>query len=121
MVAVAGGRSSETYPSPPSLKDFIRSPQIRLDLEKAADYYEEESATLSLRFLAAFGKAVRLARTHSSIGSRRHEISAHQMGLRYVITEGFPYLLFYKEGVERIVLLRLLHMSRNIAPAFRHR
>ena len=100
------------------MKDFVSSPRIRLDLEKAADYYEEESAALSMRFLSAFGNAVRLARTYSAIGSRRHETSADQASLRYVITNGFPYLLFYKDDAERIVLLRLLHMSRNLPIAF---
>ena len=103
------------------MKRFTRTPRIRLDLDKAADYYEQESATLSLRFLTAFGHAVRLARTHPAVGSLRHGKSDESAELRYVITNGFPYLLFYKDETESIVLLRLLHMSRNIPAALRRR
>ncbi len=41
--------------------------------------------------------------------------SNERVRLRFVITNGFPYLLFYQDESERIVLLRLLHMSRDIS------
>lgn len=121
MVGLAGGKHSRKSRGAQPLKDFVRTQRIRLDLAKAADFYEEESASLSMRFLTAFGQAVRLARMHSAIGSLRHDSPDEKSGTRFVITDGFPYLLFYKDEGKRIVLLRLLHMSRNIAAAFHRR
>ncbi len=88
--------------------------KLRPDLERAADYYEDLSGTLALQFLAAIGDAVRLLQRYPAIGSPRYGHSLAVSGLRFLPTETFPYLLIYREHLERIVLLRLLHKARDI-------
>lgn len=94
---------------------IYRGPALRLDVEKAAEYYELESGTLALKFLAAFGDTFRLLRQYPSAGSPRYGQVLGISGLRCLPTAAFPYLLFYREQPGHVVLSRLLHMSRDIA------
>ncbi len=88
--------------------------KLRPDLERVADYYEELSGTLALQFMASIGDAVRLLQHYPAIGSPRYGHSLGVGGLRFLPTRNFPYLLIYREHLERIVLLRLVHMARDV-------
>lgn len=96
-------------------------PRLGRDINRAADFYKSESAELSLTFLGAFGDAVRMLRAHPRIGSPLFGAKLSLSGIRAIATKTFPYLLFYTEVRERLVLVRLLHMSRNISAAFHRR
>lgn len=96
------------------MKRVYRGPLLWADVEKATEYYERESATLSLNFLAAYGNAYRLLRQYPSAGSPRYAQVLGISGLRCLQTPTFPYLLFYREQPGHLVLSRLLHMSREI-------
>ncbi len=85
------------------------------DVEDAADFYELESATLAIKFLVAFGDAVRLLREFPSVGSPRYRHMLGIPGLRCIQTDTFPYLLFYQEQDGQLILARLLHHSRDVA------
>ncbi len=93
---------------------IYRGSALRLDVEKAAEYYELESGTLALKFLAAFGDAFRLLRQYPSAGSPRFGQVLGISGLRCLPTNTFPYLLFYREQPGHLVLSRLLPMSRDM-------
>lgn len=96
-------------------------PQLGRDIDRAADFYETTSAELAMRFLAAVGDSVRLLRAHPYIGSPLQGIRLDRAGIRTLITHAFPYMLFYTEIQERLILVRLLHMSRDIPAAFLRR
>lgn len=103
------------------MKRVYLGPRMGRDIDKAADFYELESAALAMRFMAALGDAVRLLREHPKIGSPIHAMMLDAKGVRAISTNAFPYLLFYTEFQGRLILVRLLHMSRNLAIAFRRR
>ncbi len=88
--------------------------KLRPDLERVADHYEDLSGTLALQFLTSIGDAVRLLQRYPAIGSPRYGRRLEIQGLRFLPTKDFPYLLIYREHLERIVLLRVVHMARDI-------
>ncbi len=96
------------------MKRIYRGPLLWRDVAKATKYYELESATLSLNFLVAYGNAFRLLRQYPSIGSPRYAQMAGLSDLRCLPTSAFPYLLFYRDQPGRLILSRLLHMSRDL-------
>ncbi len=96
------------------MKRLYRGPLLRADVKKATEHYERESATLSLNFLAAYGKAYWLLLQYPSMGSPRYAQTVGISGLRYLPMHSFPYLLFYREQSGHLVLSRLIHMSRDI-------
>ena len=101
------------------MKRVYLGPRLGRDIDNAADFYEMESATLAMRFMAAFGDAVRLIRAHPKIGSPIYGVMRDFKDMRALSTNVFPYLLFYTEFRGRLILVRLLHMSRNLPIAFR--
>jgi plasmid stabilization system protein ParE len=103
------------------MKHIYLGPRLGRDIEKAADYYEMESAALAMRFMGALGDAVRLLRAHPRIGSPLIGAGLGIPNIRAITPHAFPYLLFYTEYRGRLILIRLLHMSRNLAIAFRRR
>lgn len=103
------------------MKRVYLGPRLGRDIDKAADFYELESAALAMRFMAALGDAVRLLRALPKIGSPVFGLMLDSTGVRAVSTNAFPYLLFYTEFQGRLILVRLLHMSRNLPIAFRGR
>lgn len=103
------------------MKRVCLGPRLGRDIEKAADFYEMESAALAIRFLGSIGDAVRLLRAHPRIGSPLYGFKLDLAGMRAITTLAFPYVLFYVEFRDRLILVRLLHMSRNIPRLFEHR
>ena len=101
------------------MKRIYLGPKLGRDIAKATDFYEMESGELAMRFMSAIGGAVRLLRTHPRIGSPVYGVKLDLAGMRAIATREFPYLLFYTEFRERLILIRLLHMSRNIPTALR--
>lgn len=101
------------------MKRIRRARRFSRDVDEAADFYELQSAALAMKFLTAFGDAVRRLREFPSIGSPRYQHMLDMPGLRCVRTDTFPYLLFYREHGGRLILARLLHNSRDITSHLR--
>lgn len=97
------------------MKRIRKARRLSRDVDEAADFYELQSATLAMKFLTAFGDAVRRLRGFPSIGSPRYRDMLDVPGLRCIQTDTFPYLLFYREQGGQLILARLLHNSRDIA------
>ncbi len=96
------------------MKRIYRGPRLWADVANATKYYELESATLSLNFLAAYGDTYRMLLQYPCIGSPRYAEMMGIRGLRCLTTPSFPYLLFYREQPGHLILSRLLHMSRDV-------
>ncbi len=96
------------------MKRIYRGPRLRADVANAVEHYERESATLALKFLAAYGSAFRLLREYPGAGSPRYAQMMGIRGLRCLATPNFPYQLFYREAPDHLVLSRMVHMSRDI-------
>lgn len=101
-----------------SRKPVIALPQADLDVDGAADRYEEEAGQrLALRFADAVQATYRAIGEHPGIGSPRYAHRLNLDGLRSHPTRHFPYLVFYIERPDRIEIWRVLHAQRDI-PAY---
>ena len=97
------------------MKGIRKARRLSRDVDEAADFCESQSSALAVKFMSAFGDAVKLLREFPSIGSPRYRPMVDMPGLRCIQTDTFPYLLFYREQCGRLILARLLHNSRDIA------
>jgi plasmid stabilization system protein ParE len=83
-------------------------PAAENDIAAAAQWYEEQgSSKLSLEFRSA------LDQTFSSIKENPELYARAYRSLRRALLRRFPYGVFYVPRPERVVVLAVLHTSRN--------
>lgn len=85
------------------------------DVQEAIDYYLGERAQqAALGFVDALEQGLQHVERHPATGSPRCADELGLPGLRYWPLKGYPYLVFYVEGDDRIDVWRVLHASRDI-------
>ena len=85
----------------------IIRPKAEADLQAARAWYESRRAGLGDELLAEVGRAIRvLAET-----PERRPI--YYRGFRRIITQRFPYKLFYRIEASRVVVFRILHAKQE--------
>ena len=86
---------------------FIVRPLTEADLEQAANWYDEEQAGLSSRFLGdvdqVFGR----------IRERPQQFPAVSGDIRRALLHTFPYAVYFRETDETIRVLAVLHLRRR--------
>ena len=97
-----------------AIKPALRSAQARLDIEAALDYYALEAPHMVTSFVDALERAVVHIQRSPGTGSPRDAIELDFPGLRFWTLNKFPYGLFYLEQVDHLLVIRLVHMSRDI-------
>jgi plasmid stabilization system protein ParE len=91
---------------------IVRLPQALVDLVEIAEYLAERDATVADRFLDSFETTIETLRRSPKIGTLR--ASDRYGDIRMWFIDGFERcLIFYTEGASEIVILRLLHASRD--------
>ena len=97
-------------------KPVIPRSQANQDIDDAvANYLELGADDAALGFTDALEQALRNIGHHPAAGSPRY---AHELGipdLRFWLTPGYPYLIFYVESSDHVDVWRVLHGQRNIA------
>lgn len=89
-----------------SLRLVVR-PEAESDIASAAQWYEQRRPGLSLDFRSA------LDRTLSSILEAPELYARVYRDLRRALLRRFPYGVFYLRRAEVIIVLAVLHTSRN--------
>jgi len=85
------------------------------DIQAAIDFYlEERSQKAALGFIDALERSLRELERHPAMGSERYAHELDLPGLRFWPIKGYPYLMFYVEGVDAVDVWRILHDSRDI-------
>lgn len=85
----------------------------------AAAYYQSEAGSeIALKFLVALDRAVGQVVAKPLIGAQRWP-QRGAIELRSWRIRGFPYILFYVLQPDRIDVVRVLHMSRDIPATLR--
>ena len=96
------------------MKPAQRSAQAQADIEAALAYFQSEAPHLAGNFLDALEKAVAHIRRAPGAGSPRYAHALDVPGLRFWLPGKFPYALFYLEHADCLLVIRLVHMSRDI-------
>ena len=101
-------------------KPIARRRQAQRDILDAIDYYRATaSQELALRFVDALQDAADRISEFPAAGSPRFWDSQGLSGLRSTRVAGFPYLIFYVEEPDRLVVWRVLHTARDIPESLR--
>ncbi|MDB5296748.1 MAG: Plasmid stabilization system protein [Phycisphaerales bacterium] len=77
------------------------------DLVAAGDWYERARPGLAVRFTAAVQQAFDL------IGDRPQLYAVLDRDVRSAAVPGFPYRVYYRERPSAVVVLAVLHTSRD--------
>ncbi|HEX7944170.1 MAG TPA: type II toxin-antitoxin system RelE/ParE family toxin [Phenylobacterium sp.] len=90
--------------------------RAKQDIQDAVDHYLDEGATAAAyAFLDGLSEAYLLISAHPAAGSPNY---AERFGgpaeLRGLALHGFPYVVFYLEGLDRVDIVRVLHGRRDI-------
>lgn len=97
------------------IKPAVLRERADRDVRDAVDYYLGEGAQpAALGFVDALEQALRHIERHSATGSPRYAHELDLPGLRCWRLKGYPYLVFYVEGVNHVDVWRVLHASRDI-------
>lgn len=98
-----------------SAKLVVILPRAQADIDKALDWYASEGGqALSDKCLSAAKATMRKIGENPRMGSNRYTSILNLPGLRFCKMGRFPYLVFYIEYQERIVVGRVLHEKRDI-------
>ena len=96
------------------MKPAIRTAQARSDIEAALDYYALQAPHMVESFLNSLERATDHIQRAPGTGSPRYSIELDLPGLRFWTLNKFPHGLFYLEQEDHLLMLRLVHMSRDI-------
>jgi plasmid stabilization system protein ParE len=79
------------------------------DLRAARDWYEQQRAGLGDEFLLSIADAmIRLEESPRRVPEYYH-------GFRRLLTERFPYKIFYRIESDAVIVFRILHVARDHA------
>ena len=85
------------------------------DIDEAIDFYVAQTAhDAAHRFIDEVERALDHLSRHPESGSPRYAQELGLAGLRHWPVAGYPYLIFYQDGGERIDVWRVLHGERDI-------
>ena len=102
------------------MKPVIHSAVAAHDVRNAADYYANEADTeLAADFIDAIEHAVQNISLWPGIGSPRFSELLSIPDLRTLSLNRFPYIIFYIEFPEHIIVWRVLHAQRDILDLLR--
>lgn len=82
-------------------------PLFETDVLKAATWYDDRNPALGSDFVSRVRKAV------DQLVEDPERRSAAEYGVRYWPVERFPYVVFYDLSEQEIVLLGVMHTSRE--------
>lgn len=91
--------------------DLVLAPAAVADLRATREYYDAAEAGLSGRFLVSLDEL--FSRLQAFPGSAPPV--AGYADVRRAVVRGFPFVVFYRSGPHRLVILRVLHASRSEA------
>jgi toxin ParE1/3/4 len=96
------------------IKPARRSALAQADIEAALDYYLSAAPRVAGEFLNALEKAVTHIERAPGTGSLRYAHDLDLPGVRFWVVAKFPYSLFYLEREDHLLVIRLVHHSRDI-------
>ena len=92
----------------------IFGPVARADLRQALDYIAQDNEAAAHAMLQSTLQSARRIVARPQLGRQRPELLPAPF--RFWRVSGFPYLLVYDAARQPPVVLRLLHMARDLRP-----
>jgi plasmid stabilization system protein ParE len=86
---------------------LIVRPKAEADLSEAARWYEAQRPTLGGQFLDEIGRILILLKE----SPERHRL--YYRGFRRLLTQRFPYKVFYRIEGGNVIVVRVLHAKRD--------
>ena len=86
---------------------LVAEPEVDFDVEAAFDWYQGEQAGLGLKFLD------QLRATYERIVRRPLQYQDLRSGVRRALVRRFPYAVYFAVEGDVIVVLAVLHASRD--------
>lgn len=96
------------------MKPATLSARADADIQAALEFYLAQAPHVAEGFVAALERATAQIERQPGIGSPRY---AHELDiplLRHWSMVRFPYALFYLEQDDRLFVIRVLHLSRDL-------
>ncbi|MFC4311595.1 type II toxin-antitoxin system RelE/ParE family toxin [Steroidobacter flavus] len=95
-------------------------PQARQDARTVITRYRRERAPHAVEgFVQALSQAYEHIGRHPASGCPRYAERLKPPGLRYWPLQRYPYLVFYREHPEYVLVWRVLHRKRDIPASMR--
>ncbi|MBI5094031.1 MAG: type II toxin-antitoxin system RelE/ParE family toxin [Candidatus Hydrogenedentes bacterium] len=99
---------------------LIKREIAKRDIIELADYIARDSLEAAEQFIVAVVAAFRFLTQTPGAGARRDYLDPSLTGLRIWPVRGFEkHLVFYRETVEGLEIVRVLHATRDIEALFR--
>jgi toxin ParE1/3/4 len=86
----------------------IVSPLAQDDLKIIADYYENQSTGLGIRFIDSFQKSSEFILLGPEMFALRYK------NIRALSVAGFPYNIYYFVLKEQVNIIGIIHQKRNL-------
>jgi plasmid stabilization system protein ParE len=86
---------------------LVAEPQVDLDIAAAFDWYEQEQAGVGREFLDE------LRVTYDRVADGPLKYQSLRSGIRRALVRRFPYAVYFAVEGEMIVMLAVLHVSRD--------
>jgi toxin ParE1/3/4 len=97
------------------VKPVLQRALAQADIVRAFDHYlVEASAAVASDLVLEIEASMHAIARFPSAGSSRYATPLSIEGLRFVIVERFPYLMFYLDREDRIEVIRVLHQHRDM-------
>jgi toxin ParE1/3/4 len=96
------------------VKHAIRSASASSDIVAAVEHYPDEAPHAAAGFIDELERAVRHIERHPASGSPRYSHELDIPRLRHGKLKRFPFALFYLEYDEHLLVIRCVHLNRDI-------
>lgn len=91
---------------------IVKTPQALTDLIEIADFIARDDLDVAERFFDSFDETIEILAQTPEIGSRK-EMTGYN-NLRMWFVKGFEKcLIFYTESADELVIVRIVHSSRD--------
>jgi toxin ParE1/3/4 len=94
------------------MSTFHFTPEADADLDEITDYYRDKSPKAGRRLLDAIELRFRLLAAHPRMGTPRGDL-----GSDVRTSPVRPYVIYFRPADDGVVILRVIHGSRDIDPS----
>lgn len=100
------------------MKRLVMQRRAMRDLVDARGHYRQEAPHMVGEFAVTVDSELLHLRRHPATGSPRYGVQLGIPGLRSWPIKRFPYVIFYIDQDDRVVVIRVLHHAQDIPSHF---